>query len=699
MRYKLNEIKAVFKKKGYQFFTEPWKLNIIGVRMDTKDVNLFDDLLYLIYTNNQGQIFVKEYPITTDPGKYYLQNPSNPNGTAILVPKQYINKWIIRPHAGRYPALGQERPVMVYRDNNLDLVLNFDVGTIQTGVFGINIHRSNSKSESTYVNKWSAGCQVFKRARDFNELMAIANKSKTVLSNNFSYTLLVENDFNTVDPVSEQDDAKVINRGLNISATQTNLTQTPSIPKPNPNSEKDRFKNVKSKEILVKKERKLKLPELKIADTDEEAEKLESEFTGSMMPFLIFNTHTFNYKQIENLTLTYDGPLPKLKFVIYDVSNEFTTLFLPSDDDDVALYLKPHNSTYKPIYMRFTPIVIKNTEGYFTFTCLPKIPTLYMDKIQAFSNLTSYDVFSQIADELQLGFASNVDNTDDKMTWLMCSENYIQFMNKEINHVYKDETSFFTWFIDYFYNINFVELNNQFGIYREQNTFLSLIDPVAQEKLSDGNEFEFEGKLIFSNVDHFRGTSNYIVDYGIINNSGEIKIREGYEKFAQFFDSELNEFQNQKVTPNYETNSNNYIRPNKFDSSITKDVYLGLQQTNSNTKNVHDNYLYAHVFNKHNKEEINKMKLKISLDKANFHIYKNQSIPIAIYEYEELNKHKLGVKNNIDVQEEKPRAVLLEQYSGHYVIDNISFHYTNDNYYIKQEITLTRREWPKPKQV
>ena len=72
--------------------------------------------------------------------------------------------------------------------------LKFDELKIDEGVFGINIHKAGA--DSTYVENWSEGCQVFKRSKDFDEFMKIINKAKDFYGNHFTYTLLESKDIN-----------------------------------------------------------------------------------------------------------------------------------------------------------------------------------------------------------------------------------------------------------------------------------------------------------------------------------------------------------------------------------------------------------------------------------------------------------------------------------------------------------------------
>ena len=192
----IDNVRAVMEKKGYRFFESGiYNLNIIGVRRSTVEINKFDDYLLLIYKTSPSNWVFKTYPITTDPGTYWLQNPTNPKGTAILIPGQYRSTWKIAKHQGKYEALCQRKPVKVWRDDNRDRVLDFYSSPEDEGYFGINIHRINPYTESSQVDKWSAGCQVFKKAANFKEFMNYCNKSASMYGDGFTYTLLEELDF------------------------------------------------------------------------------------------------------------------------------------------------------------------------------------------------------------------------------------------------------------------------------------------------------------------------------------------------------------------------------------------------------------------------------------------------------------------------------------------------------------------------
>ena len=196
------QIEAAVKAKGYKWFEDPnnknYDVNIVGVRNnETKNrvTNVFDDCVTLSYKLD-GEWQFHYFKATTDPGTHWVENVMNKKGVAILKPGQYRGSHKIRLHAGKYEALGQKKPVKVYRDNNRDNNYDLLEENVHEGIYGINIHRATAKSggTSTRVDKWSAGCQVIAANKDFQTLMEVCRKARDVWGNSFTYTLIESND-------------------------------------------------------------------------------------------------------------------------------------------------------------------------------------------------------------------------------------------------------------------------------------------------------------------------------------------------------------------------------------------------------------------------------------------------------------------------------------------------------------------------
>ena len=190
------QVETAVKAKKYVWFEDTnnkgYDVNIVGIRNSAtgdKVTNLFDDYLTISYKEN-GEWKFHIWAATTDPGTKGVMQYGNKAGVARLVEGQYRGSHTIRLHQGKYEALGQAKNVKVFRDPNKDM--KYDENKIDEGIFGINIHKAGT--DSTYVENWSEGCQVFKKSKDFEEFMKICRKARDIHGNSFTYTLIESSD-------------------------------------------------------------------------------------------------------------------------------------------------------------------------------------------------------------------------------------------------------------------------------------------------------------------------------------------------------------------------------------------------------------------------------------------------------------------------------------------------------------------------
>lgn len=239
MNITIDTLKKAMTKLGYKWYTD--RPNLIGIRTTLQIPDVFNDLFCLVwiqiamptgltdtqkqewlnanlftgknglplkadgdfgensqfaleqYNQSVGKERLKFWTITTDPGSFWLMHPENPLGTAVLKPGQYVDCWASGLHQNKaaHPALVQVGKVTVYRDADHDNVAE-EQGKEDTGLFGINIHRSNATGKTMVIYNWSAGCQVFQVKTDHDQLMSVCNSFKSKTNNRFTYALLRE---------------------------------------------------------------------------------------------------------------------------------------------------------------------------------------------------------------------------------------------------------------------------------------------------------------------------------------------------------------------------------------------------------------------------------------------------------------------------------------------------------------------------
>lgn len=185
----LTQAKSLDSFKGWP--TKPFG---IGVRSAADLPDRFDDKLYLFDGTAGGADpkFLQVYrDFTTNAGLSGLRYPQNPKGTAVLKANEwYYECWQHGMHRGKVRAWVQCEPLPVWRDSDRDSK-NTEKGTLDKGLFGINIHPSNYNSAATtirqFIGGWSLGCQVFGNRQGFNDFM-----QRTADNKRLTYVLLRE---------------------------------------------------------------------------------------------------------------------------------------------------------------------------------------------------------------------------------------------------------------------------------------------------------------------------------------------------------------------------------------------------------------------------------------------------------------------------------------------------------------------------
>lgn len=171
----IGRVIELIHKIGGVVFTDPYLLNLVAIR-DLDNPDEWNDLLIYFYYDDMNKVhvtYVDEF--TTDPGLKYLKNPINSSGTAIVVEGWYRKLWKLGKHKGKYDALVQNTPVKVYRDYNRDSRFDTNIASIETGMFGINLHHASQYNSAEEVGAWSAGCQVIRNFDDWLKFIRLVH--------------------------------------------------------------------------------------------------------------------------------------------------------------------------------------------------------------------------------------------------------------------------------------------------------------------------------------------------------------------------------------------------------------------------------------------------------------------------------------------------------------------------------------------
>lgn len=200
----ITTILKMMNSKGYPIYYSKgmfnYNLNLLGIRSSDKDSSTFNDLLCIFYQDIKSKWTVDYFTITTDPSDIILKTPENPKGTAILCEGHHPKLWSYGFHKNRkdHKALVQYSPCRVYRDNDKDDIVDV-VNPIDTGIFGINMHRASAYTVNPKIGLYSAGCQVHYDVNRYNKVFIPLIENCVREGNRiFSYTLCLENIFGSL---------------------------------------------------------------------------------------------------------------------------------------------------------------------------------------------------------------------------------------------------------------------------------------------------------------------------------------------------------------------------------------------------------------------------------------------------------------------------------------------------------------------
>jgi hypothetical protein len=496
----------------------------------------------------------------------------------------------------------------------------------------------------------------------------------------------------------------------------------------------------------------LKLEKLEMTDkssSDKVSEQLINDPEGSrflhdptlqvgvMTPWVSINSLKIEREQLTYFEIDTNGKIPTVSVTFKDNKNAIS-IDAPLDNGVICVYLKsPDNENQRPIRLDFT---ITSFDGnpksriYYANGIL-RLPKFFGEVCKSFKSDTSFNHLKKMCQDLGIGYASNEDSTIDTMARFIPFENYEFFIDETVKTAYKDDDSFFDWYIDPWYSLCFVNVNKQFEIEDkfEEINITSWPPPAAGPNGIDSEESQVKASFMVSNIQPYTTSNLGIRSFNFVNFAGDVSIKNGYKRTGYWLNIDgkgitpENAYSEALTTPGAEENFI-LLKGRKQDDGGSFDYkewnkasWLGKQSLTTNQGNVHENYAFSKILNHQNLEELRKTNLFIDMIGMNFYIYKYQKIPVAIYEAAvEENKAKLLGRNE-DLDEDpkgetvdgtKEGAYFNEEHttesfretsqvyngflSGYYVVGGIKYIWEKGVGYMRQQLTLIRREWPIP---
>jgi hypothetical protein len=440
-----------------------------------------------------------------------------------------------------------------------------------------------------------------------------------------------------------------------------------------------------------KRSANIKLKEITVS-SEKQPDKYYSFELSKDVPFVSFS----NNLNIENENLIYlkvhnDKFLPWIELKFRDKSNRMIDELFPTDNSKVSILIQSQNENYWPIRMdfkitSFNPSNKKSGENndiVYSALGVLDVDYLFYRNFWSFEG-TSYKTLDKISKESNLGFSSNFSNTNDSMVWINPGLSFLEFVKDITEHSFKSMDTFLFSFVDFYYNLNFIDVENQLKEnISEQKTFLNEVTPRLQKT---NNSESKEVPLKLTNHPDYLGTSLFIDKYNIDNSSTKTNLENGYSVINQHYNITNNEYVFKDIETLSDTGNNDQIvlkdQPNQNNNLITNSKnkeYLG----KIDEDNCHKNYLIAETQNKLNLDFSQKLKMVISLNQPNWGLYRFQKLNLELYKLTEVDADENAPEDNSNK--------LNRKLSGEWLITSINYVYYKGKG-TTQTITLIKRE-------
>ncbi len=450
---------------------------------------------------------------------------------------------------------------------------------------------------------------------------------------------------------------------------------------------------------------------------------------GKNYPLITINNYHFNESELKLFKLSSVDYLPTISLIIKTTSSIFRLRHNVLDGDTVSVYIRSNNQTFKPIKADFlitnlTTTKSKDKEGSintYSIDGVLHISNFFKDTCKSYKDKTSIETLINIANDYNLGFVTQIDgNTkqttnkmDDKMNWLCYNEPSVVFSQKVAQHSYWNDKTFFDSWIDYHYNLNFLNINEIVSI--PDN--VTLLDSVTEinwiQETGTFDKTQYAAtKLLLTNSSDAQMTTQYFNSFEINNQANIINSIQGYKQRLVSY-SELKTNKNEK-----DKRIESFERMNLKTEGAEKDKVVMLGRSGEtdwesqvrmnwlgmtrNIDNVHPNYHIAKIHNKNNLLELDKMNITLYMPNINFSIYKGMMIQCLFFlDYDD---YAIRIGGNVEDKGRQIGKSVDRSLSGNYYVKSVNYEWkqTFDFPYGQpqgiwtQEVVITRREWTMP---
>lgn len=235
---------------------------------------------------------------------------------------------------------------------------------------------------------------------------------------------------------------------------------------------------------------------------------------GIMCPILSVNNRVIQMSDIIDYRLDFRQRIPELEFWVRDRGELISRYLAPGGDNEVRTQILPvSDEHYRKIDLTFFIAEYEaEQQGVIHCACIYKLFGFTNSRFLSLGLKSTYELCDYISTETGLGFASNLERTQDQRFIYFPHKNFEDTLNSEIELSQAGADCVLDYWIDQWNNLNLVNIYERLNSMDSEDELSIWINQATEAQSKNANEQE-EVLAIpeISNLPSLKGTELYMI--------------------------------------------------------------------------------------------------------------------------------------------------------------------------------------------
>lgn len=210
---------------------------------------------------------------------------------------------------------------------------------------------------------------------------------------------------------------------------------------------------------------------------------------GIQAPLIMINNIVVNFTDVMSFELNCTSITPEVHMVVQDRYQLTTMLDSPSIDNELRVQILPKfDDKYKKINLTFFITQMRNNGGIIHISGEYKAPKFISSNIKSFGETSIYKLFETIAQDSQLGFATNVED-DAIARYRYCDNKSYKELLREETAMSCTETQIYDFWIDWWNNLILADMYERYNA-TDSDEDMCIWTASQNQEVSEGAEIE-----------------------------------------------------------------------------------------------------------------------------------------------------------------------------------------------------------------